>query len=181
MHSNNCFIAGYPIKRYKFKYNEDYSLCKKIKKALRQQIMLVFDEKQVRNFYVGTSIGLDTWAAEILIELKEQPQYMDIQIILVNPFPNPDSKYDERQQRRYRYIAKCSNESNTICSRYTPDAYKRSYYHMVDQCSYGILVFDNDFSERSVIGQTVNYAGKKQTLLILIDPDSGAILSEPES
>lgn len=34
----------------------------------------------VRRFYIGGSLGLDLWAGEILMELKQQPEYGEIEL-----------------------------------------------------------------------------------------------------
>ena len=69
----SCAVTGHRPSRFKFKYAEDYSLCKKIKKTMREVFQKLHDEESVRRFYVGGALGVDMWAAEEILRLKEQP------------------------------------------------------------------------------------------------------------
>ena len=70
-----CAITGHRPSRFKFKYSEDYSLCKKIKANMLEVFRKLHDEQEVSCFYVGGALGVDMWAAEQILRLKEQPGY----------------------------------------------------------------------------------------------------------
>ena len=91
-----CAVTGHRPSRFKFKYSEDYSLCKKIKRAMLEQFKRLYDEHGVRRYYVGGALGVDMWAGELILRLKEQPGYGDIELVVVLPFEGHDSKWDER-------------------------------------------------------------------------------------
>ena len=55
---------------------------------------IVLYEKGVRRFLVGGSLGVDQWAGEIILRLKEQPEYSDIELVVVLPFPGHDTQWD---------------------------------------------------------------------------------------
>ena len=76
-----CAITGHRPSRFKFKYSEDYTLCKKIKANMLEVFRKLYDEKEVRCFYVGGALGVDMWAAEQILRLKEQPGYEDIELV----------------------------------------------------------------------------------------------------
>ena len=59
-----CAVTGHRPSRFKFKYSEDYSLCKKIKRAMLEQFKRLYDEQGVRRYYVGGALGVDMWAGE---------------------------------------------------------------------------------------------------------------------
>ena len=44
------------------------------------------DEEGIFRFYVGGTLGVDMWAAEQLLYLKEQPGYQDIELIVGNGY-----------------------------------------------------------------------------------------------
>lgn len=48
------------------------------------------DEEGIFRFYVGGALGVDMWAAEQLLYLKEQPGYQDIELIVALPFEGHD-------------------------------------------------------------------------------------------
>lgn len=60
------------------------------------------DEKEVRRFYVGGSLGVDMWAAEQILRLKEQPGYENIELVVALPFVGHDAKWNQRSKRRMR-------------------------------------------------------------------------------
>lgn len=105
-----CAVTGHRPSRFKFKYSEDYSLCKKIKRAMLEQFKRLYDEHGVRRYYVGGALGVDMWAGELILRLKEQPGYGDIELVVVLPFEGHDSKWDERSKRRMDFLLRmCSD------------------------------------------------------------------------
>ena len=92
-----CAITGHRPSRFKFKYSEDYALCKKIKANMLEVFRKLHDEKEVRRFYVGGALGVDMWAAEQILRLKEQPGYEDIELVVALPFVGHDAKWDQRK------------------------------------------------------------------------------------
>ena len=95
-----CAITGHRPSRFKFKYSEDYSLCKKIKANMLEVFRKLHDEQEVSCFYVGGALGVDMWAAEQILRLKEQPGYEDIELVVALPFVGHDAKWDQRSKRR---------------------------------------------------------------------------------
>ena len=57
----SCAVIGHKPTRFKFKYKENMSGCKRLKKRLHDQFVLLY-EKGVRRFYVGGALGVDMWA-----------------------------------------------------------------------------------------------------------------------
>lgn len=51
---------------------------------MKEQFVQLYD-KGVRCFYDGGALGVDLWSGELLLELKEQPEYSDIELVLVLP------------------------------------------------------------------------------------------------
>ena len=85
MSIKSCAITGHRPARFKWKYKENNTGCKRLKKRLRDQIVALY-EQGVRRFYVGGALGVDMWAGEILLQLKEQPEYNDIELFIALPF-----------------------------------------------------------------------------------------------
>lgn len=167
----SCAITGHNPQRFKFKYNEQAPLCRKIKAALTEQIKALY-QKGVRVFYVGCAVGVDTWAAEIIIELKQQADYGDMELFCAIPFPEHTEKFTDGQKKRYENILSQCTDKEVISRHYSPVVYKRLNYYLVDRSQYLIAVYDQDKSERSGLGQTVNYAVKKGLQITFIHPDT---------
>ena len=70
----SCAISGHRPTRFKFGYKETHTGCKRLKRVMREQFDLLY-QQGVREFYVGGALGVDMWAAEILLRMKEQSAY----------------------------------------------------------------------------------------------------------
>ena len=78
-----CAITGHRPTRFRFKYDENNNGCKRIKKRIRDQLIRLY-EQGFRQFWVGGALGVDMWAGEILLRLKEQPEYSEIQLMIAH-------------------------------------------------------------------------------------------------
>ena len=170
-----CAVTGHRPTRFKFKYQEDYSLCKKIKKAMREQFMKLYDEEGVHRVYVGGTLGVDMWAGEIVLRLKETPGYEDIELVVVLPFPNHDTKWDERSRRRLRFLIRHSIECITVGVSDSRDSYVARNCYMVDNSDFMLAVYDNDRGTHTDPIQIVYYAEKENKRIIMIHPDTAEV------
>ena len=170
-----CAITGHRPTRVKFKYNEGYSLCKKIKKAMLKTFCHLHDEEGIFRFYVGGALGVDMWAAEQLLYLKEQPGYQDIELIVALPFEGHDSKWDAMSKQRLQIIIHNATKCIVIGQSGTTSDYKKRNYYMVDHADFLLAVYDNNRKLRSGTGQTVNYALKQNLRIIFLHPDTAEI------
>lgn len=175
MDTKACAITGHRPNRFKWKYKENNNGCKRLKKRLRDQFMLLYAQG-VRRFYVGGALGVDMWAGDILLRLKEQPEYNGIELIIVLPFERHDIDWDDRSRKRMDFLIRHSTETVVIGTADEPAiAYKERNYYMVDHADCLLAVYDNNCSIRSGTGMTVNYAKKKGTSIILIHPDAAIV------
>ena len=171
-----CAVAGHDPKRFKFKYKEDYSLCKKIKREIREQIQKFYDEEGVRRFYIGGSLGVDIWAGEMILRLKEQPGYEEIELVMVLPYPEHGKNWDELSKKRLDFLQKHSATCMTIGERNGWESYERRNRYLVDQADYLLAVYDDAADARLQITQMVEYAKKKRKKVVLIHPDTACII-----
>lgn len=171
-----CAITGHRPTRFKFKYKEDTAGCKRLKKRLRDQFVLLY-EQGVRRFYVGGALGVDMWAGEILLRLKEQPEYEDMALFLAIPFEGHDASWDERSRRRLAFLRKHFTKTVIVDPEgWLPEeSFRKRNKYMVDHADVLVAVYDNDRSIRSGTGMTINYAKKKGLPVILIHPDTAAV------
>ena len=51
-------------------------------------------------------MGADMWAAEILLRMKEQTAYQDVELCLALPFEGYDADWDDWHQKRMKFIRK---------------------------------------------------------------------------
>ena len=169
-----CFVTGHRPSRFHFP--ESDPRCQKIKDAILEELKRLYIEQGIRGVWLGGATGVDTWAAEIALELRKQSRYRGLRIYLAIPFPEFADKFSPIQKERYQHILEKCTDSVIVCKEYCPDAYKQRNYYIVDHSAFGIAVYDQDRSIRSGTGMTVNYASKKKGLPItLIHPDTAEI------
>ena len=98
-----CAIIGHRPTRFRFKYDENNNGCKRIKKRIRDQLIQLY-EQGFRQFWVGGALGVDMWAGEILLRLKEQPEYSEIQLKIALPFEGHDTDWEDRSRSRMSFL-----------------------------------------------------------------------------
>ncbi len=174
----SCAITGHRPSRFKWKYKENNTGCKRLKKRLHDQFALLY-EQGARTFYTGGALGVDMWAAEILLRLKEQPEYSEIHLIVAIPYEGYDADWDERSKTRINFIR---NHAEVVVVATQPglESYTARNRYMVDQADILLAVYDNDLSDndlsrRSGTGMTVHYAEEKNIPTIFIHPDTGIV------
>lgn len=170
-----CTITGQRPSRFKFKLKENQSGCKRLKKRIQEQCEFLYAQG-VRQFWVGGAQGVDMWAGEILLRMKERPEYKDLELHIALPGPEHDKLWDDRSKLRMAFLIRHSAECVMVGKSLTAEDYRRRNRFMVDRSDVLLAVYDNDRSIRSGTGMTVHYAEKKVGIpVILIHPDTGAV------
>ncbi len=175
MSYQSCAITGHRPTRFKFGYKENMTGCKRLKKRLRDQFILLYGQG-VRRFFVGGALGVDMWAGEILLRIKEMPGYSDLKLYIALPGEKQDQLWDKRSRERLAFLIRHSEECVIVGNGLTAEDYRRRNQYMVDHADVLVAVYDKDQAIRSGTGMTVNYAHKKRRLpVILIHPDTGVV------
>lgn len=169
-----CAITGHRPTRFKFKYNENYAGCKRLKKRLHDQFVLLY-EQGVRQFLVGGALGVDMWSGEIILKLREQAEYSDIELIIVLPHSGHDQRWDAQSKKRMAVLQTHCTKCITIGTSTGPESYYQRNRYLVDHADCLIAVYDNNRTMRSGTGQTVRYAERQGKPAVLIHPDTGAV------
>lgn len=169
-----CAVIGHRPTRFKFKYQENNAGCKRLKKRLHDQFVLLY-EQGVRRFVIGGSLGVDIWSGEILLKLREQPEYSDIELVLALPHPGHDARWDQRSKDRLAFLLAHCAEHTVVGIKADAESYYKRNRYMVEHSDCLLAVYDNDKSVRSGTGQTVQYAEKLEKPVVLIHPDTGVV------
>lgn len=176
MNNTACAITGHRPTRFRWKYNENDNDCKRLKQRLKEQLAALYDQG-VRRFYIGGALGVDMWSGELLLELKEQPEYGKIELVLVLPFVGYDRDWEPESRRRLSALRQKSTEVIVVGQSENPptDNYRLRNQYMVDHASCLLAVYDNNRQFRSGTMQTVNYARRKGLPITLIHPDLATV------
>lgn len=172
MNPRACAITGHRPTRFCFGYNENHPLCKEIKERLFEQFQMLYDRENVQTFFVGGALGVDMWAGEQLLALKEKSGYENIEIIVAIPFVSHDSKWPEQSQKRLKSLIQRATNCIVVSQEANTASYKKRNCYMVDHADFLVGVFDNAKQMRSGTAQTVNYALRQGKQIILIHPDT---------
>ena len=92
-----CAFTGHRPQNLPFGFNEEDERCIDLKKALREQIINLIEKKGVTHFISGMAIGVDMYAAEIVLGLKASYVYRSLPAV-----PPQGRRGQGEHQRRHR-------------------------------------------------------------------------------
>lgn len=179
MEFKSCAVIGQRPARFRFGYKENNAGCKRLKKRLRDQFVSLYGQN-VRRFYAGGCIGVDQWTGEILLQLKKQPEFSDIELILIEPFPNHDAQWDDWHRKRQAFLRSLCTDHMVIGNSSQRRSFAARNHYLVDHADVLVAVYDNDRTVHSGTGQTVFYAERKGVPVVFIHPDTGIISMQGE-
>ena len=156
-----CFTGRRPQK-LPWRYNESDERCLNLKKSLEEKIDLAIKEGATR-FISGMALGVDMWAAEIVLAKKKLDSRITIEAAL--PHKGQAAKWSSEHKDRYNRILKCCDKVSCLSEQYTPYCMMKRNQYMVDESDLVIAVTD-DFTGGS--GKTVLYARSKNVPVWII-------------
>ena len=110
MKTVSCAFTGHRPQSLPFGFNETDSRCIALKRALHDQIINLIETNGVTHFISGMAIGVDMFAAEIVLGLKAI--YPNITLECAFPCETQAAKWSENLRDRYFDIAsKCDKET----------------------------------------------------------------------
>lgn len=176
----SCAVAGPKPTRFKFGYKEDNSLCRKIEKAMLRQFRRLYRKRGVRRFYIGGTIGVNLWAGELLLKLKEDPGYEDLELAVILSFPGHDAKWDVRSRKRLEYLVRHSVEHLTAGTEDCRESYISQNRYLVDHAQYLVAVSEEHREQETGSFQVTAYAREKGLEIIYIHPDTAEVTDVPK-
>ena len=162
-----CAFSGHRPNRISIDYDEKNQDCIKLKQILKEEILRLIDIGVTR-FLSGMSLGVDMWAAEIVIALKRQGY--NIKLLCALPCETQADRWDDDDRERYFNILETADEVTYVNIRWTSICmYERNKY-LIDHAGYLIAVYDDE--PHGGTAQTVNFAKKLNRSIILINPNT---------
>jgi len=162
-----CCFTGHRPDKLPGGYKENTVGCVELKKALFQEVERLASDGYTE-FISGGALGVDTWAAEAVLEVKKTHPL--IKLTIARPFPSQDSKWP--QESKYRFKAFCDAADKVV--DVSPEPYAvwkmqiRNQY-MVDNSDLVLAIYDGS---KGGTGNCVEYAKSKQKQIIIIDPNT---------
>ena len=164
MEYNTCCFTGHRPSGLSFGYDETDAECIRIKGELLLEIQRMITNHNVTRFITGMALGVDTWAAEAVLELKKT--YPDIELFAAVPCPEQTRLWNRAQRERYKNILSRCDEVKLISEKWTPYCMTKRNQYMVNKSRYLIAVWNGSFSCGT--GKTVEYARKKEKNMVII-------------
>lgn len=174
MSQMSCAVIGCHPTRFKFKYQEQNNGCKKIKKVLDQQLRQIY-ESGVHRFLIPGTLGVGIWAGEMLLRMKEQPEYSELELVMVLPYAGHESAWDSHNKTRLTFLLCHATDKITLTGKGSKD-YQQTYFYMAEQCEKLVAVCDDPSQDDA--GQAVICARKKGCAVTIIHPDNGKIIND---
>ena len=170
----SCAITSQRPTRFKFKYQEYMTSCKRLKKRLHDVFTELY-RRGVRRFYVGGALGVDLWAGEILLEMRRQEEYQELEIVLVYPFPGHDERWDPKSQARRRHLKENRHQLVVGGTRGGTKGYRERTAYMVEHADCLVAVCDDESPGPSGVEVALQMAEARKLPVVLIHPDTGKV------
>ena len=111
-----CAFTGYRPQKMPFGYDESDPRCVEFKEKLRETIEGLIAEGYA-HFLSGGAQGMDQFAAEIVVELKEK--YPWIKLEMVSPFDGQAAKWPVSSRLRLAYLYDAADIVTPVSHEYT--------------------------------------------------------------
>ena len=167
MNQNSCAFTGHRPKSFPWKYNEDNHDCVLLKEALAAQIATLV-KAGVTEYFTGGADGVDCWAAEIVLAMREKNPALKLHCVL--PHEGQADKWSSSAQERYHSILNRADSVTYVSREYYDGCMIERNHQLVEAAGLLLAVFNG--VRRSGTGATVNYARKLGRKIIIIDPVS---------
>lgn len=119
-------------------------------------------------FISGMAPGVDIWAAEIVIKLRET-EFPDIHLIAASPYKGFEEKADDNRIQHYNRCMENADLVRFICDGYNRSCFQIRNEWMVNHCSRVIAVYNGTPGGTK---NTIEYAKKKNVEIVEIDVES---------
>ena len=113
-------------------------------------------EDGYRTFITGMAMGVDIWAGEAVLKLKEE--YPDIRLIAAVPYPGQERNFPLEWKTKYaKLLAQC-DQAEILSTEYRKGVFHSRDRWMVDHSSRIIAVYNG---EPGGTAMTISYAKKE--------------------
>lgn len=158
MRKRACFTGHRPEK---LSINEEQS------KEILQRLINIALEKGCTTFITGMARGIDIWAGELILKLKDTNP--DIRLVCAVPYVGFESKWSKEWRDRYQWLLAKADHIEFIQNHYSAECFMKRNMWMVDHSQLVISIFNGTPSGTK---NTLDYARKKE-IKTLISNEKG--------
>lgn len=166
----SCAFTGHRPKSFPWKYDESADACLHLKEILTREIVKLID-CGVTDFYSGLAEGVDTWAVQIVLNLREKNPALNVHCVL--PCRSQAIKWTSAAQQHHQWLQEQADSITCLSEDYYDGCMLERNRYLVNHSSILLAVYNG--SRRSGTGMTVRYAQKLGREIIKIDPKTGKV------
>lgn len=168
-----CAFTGHRPQNLPFRFDETDERCLRLKAELRKLIVQMVEQKNVTHFISGMALGIDIYAAEMVLDLKTDFPFITLECAL--PCETQAARWSERYRNRYFKIVEQCDKETLLQTHYTPDCMQKRNRYMVEHADFVLAVWDGS---PGGTGMTVNYAHFLNKVVWTLNPNTFSICFE---
>lgn len=147
-----CCFTGHRPQSFSWKYNEGDLRCILLKFRLKREIVRAIKQDCIQHFLTGMALGVDTWAAEIVLSLRKR-WHVTLECVL--PCHDQDARWPQESRERYQSILAQCDKVTLLQTHYSPDCFDKRNRYLIDHSDLVIAVWNGS---PSGTGSTIAYA-----------------------
>ena len=159
-----CAFTGYRPQKMPFGSDESDPRCVDFKARLRSTIEDLIGQRYA-HFISGGAMGMDTYAAEIVLDLKEK--YPWIILEMVSPFDAQAAKWPPEQRARHDRLFALADITTATGHAYGKGCMYRRNHYLIDNADLLVAAYDG---QPGGTAMTCEYAKQTGIPVIKIPP-----------
>lgn len=136
-----CAFTGYRPHKLPCGTDETHPACTQLKQRLFSETVRL-TRVGVQVFISGMARGVDTWAAETVLRIRDALPSRGLQLWAAIPFDRQAALWNESEQCRYNNILTRADKVIYVGHEYTHDCFQARNRYMVDAAKHLIAVYD---------------------------------------
>ena len=137
--NKRCCFTGHRPEKLFLENDGIETVEKEIKSRLRIAVRDAVEDG-LTTFITGMARGLDLWAADVVLEEKENNP--DIKLICAVPFEGFEKRWNIKEQMHYQAVLEKADFVKIVCEHYTKSCFQVRNVYMVDRVSRVIAAFN---------------------------------------
>lgn len=163
-----CAFIGYQPRKQPFRTapNEFAWTCKRLKQRIHIEALRLTDEG-VRIFISGMARGVETWAAEVVLEIRDSLPARKIQLWTALPYDRHTAMWTDADRSRYQRVLDEADRIIHVGYEYTSECLETRNRYMLEASTHLIAVHDG---RSGAIQNIIDCARDKGLKVTIIDP-----------
>lgn len=168
MKEHTCCFTGHRPQEFPWGHNEEWEECVLLRELLAAEIGRM-RERGVTTFVSGMALGVDMWAAELVLECKRAEPDAPIRLCAALPFEGQANRWSVAYRERYFDTLAQADEVVILHEHYTKGCMFERDRYMVDRSAHMIAVYNG--SPKGGTKYTLDYALSQGLAVVALHPE----------